>query len=81
MTSTASWRLFDACLLCSTLNETPIVADKPTPVVQTATAALAEIMASAAAKPYIAEAYCPLLASLLMRCGTAHGVDKGISST
>lgn len=62
--------------LYNTLNETPIIADKPTPIVQTATSALAEIVSVPVAQRAVAENYPAVFCSLLMRCGTAQGVDK-----
>ncbi len=63
-------------------NETPIEKDKPAPLVQTATAALAEIMSAGERGKVLAREHYPaLLCTLLMRVGTAFGVDKGASST
>ncbi len=64
-------------LIC---NDTPIEKDKPNALVQTATSALAEIVPVPFVKSLVKELYPALFCTLLMRIGTAFGVDKGASS-
>lgn len=63
------------------LNDTPMDADKPTPIVMAATCGLAEVLQVSTVKPLISGSYAALFSSLLMRVGTAYGVDDGRSST
>jgi hypothetical protein len=63
-----------------TLNETPIVTDKPAPIVMTATAVLAEVLSAPSSKQLALDNYPALFCSLLMRTGTAQAVG-GVSVT
>ena len=62
------------------INETPVAADKPTPLVMTATAAVTQMLRVESLRPQIDSAYADILCTLLMRIGTASGVDKGNSA-
>ena len=63
------------------LNDTPLDKDKPTPIVQCATACLTHMMRVDSAKALLEAHYPALLCTLLMRVGTACGVDKSHSSS
>lgn len=62
------------------LNETPIDEKLPTPIVMACTCALDFILPVPAIKDLITASYPALFCSLLMRVGTANGVDDGTSS-
>jgi hypothetical protein len=66
--------------LLTTLNETPVEEKVPTPIVMTSTAALTAVFDLEESKPFVDSKYAGCLSSLLMRIGTAQGVDSGDSS-
>jgi hypothetical protein len=66
--------------LLTCLNETPVDEKVPTPLVMTATAALTACFDLEESKAFVDAKYAGCLSSLLMRIGTAQGVDSGASS-
>ena len=70
--------------LVNVINDSPILEEKQTPKVMVATVALSNILTVEADHilPYLRskDTYCMLLGTLLMRVGTAQGVDDGTSS-
>jgi len=62
------------------MNQTPINKDSGTPLVMTVTAVFGEILKTENIKQLVRSAYAALFCSLMMRIGTAQGVDKGESS-
>lgn len=57
------------------INETPLEKDKPTPIVSCATACMASMLRVDSFPPLIEKHYAAILCTLLMRVGTASGVD------
>ena len=57
------------------INETPLEKDKPTPIVCCATACMEKMLRVDSFPPLIEKHYAPILCTLLMRVGTASGVD------
>lgn len=66
--------------LYDVINQTPLAADAPTPIVQTATAALGKICAKADLKEHLTEMYAPVFCTILMRIGTANGINNKVDS-
>jgi len=62
------------------MNDTPIVDKKPTPIVQAATSCMEEMLRVPSFRDCIDQHYPLILSTLLLRVGTAAGVDKGQSS-
>eukprot|EP01006_Ploeotia_vitrea_P037903 TRINITY_DN66186_c6_g7_i1.p1 TRINITY_DN66186_c6_g7~~TRINITY_DN66186_c6_g7_i1.p1 ORF type:complete len:712 (-),score=467.32 TRINITY_DN66186_c6_g7_i1:812-2731(-) len=71
--------------LVSVINDTPLLEDKPVNKVTMATSALTEVLGEQPVSELLRDAdtsrmYAPVLATVLMRVGTAYGVDDGVSS-
>jgi len=64
------------------LNETPVLNDKPTPVLQCATAAISAMMSVPSMRAMVDTHWAAILCTLLMRVGTSSGIggDKNAST-
>jgi hypothetical protein len=66
--------------LLSTLNDSPFSDDKPVLIVRVATCALSAVLKEDLVQASFTDYYAPLLCTLLLRLGSAFGVDAGPST-